>query len=288
MRTAWKVRVATWVRLDHAARGTARFTTETRSAAVRSGLRRRCSTSTRDAPGVPLLAVLGEQDLDLLGGQPPEQLGGGVTLGGIEAHVERLLALEGEPATGLVELVRGQPEVQQHRGRALHSRVRRDRAEVAEAAAHEHHARTEALEAARRAREGFRIAIDTEQAALAPRRLQQLLRVSTHADCPVHHPAPTTGAQEECHFVEKDRYVCVFGFVPAATGSFSFECARLAFGCASPCHCSAFVSLVVCCDPCRLRRIARRPSGPSARAVVERARVLALVVRPAIRPQISK
>jgi hypothetical protein len=29
---------------------------------------------------------------------------------------------------------------------------------------------------------------------------------------------------------------CVFGIIPAYTGSFSFECARLAFGCASPCH----------------------------------------------------
>jgi hypothetical protein len=37
---------------------------------------------------------------------------------------------------------------------------------------------------------------------------------------------------------------CVFGLYRVTTGSFSFECARLAFGCASPCHCSAFVSLV--------------------------------------------
>jgi hypothetical protein len=32
---------------------------------------------------------------------------------------------------------------------------------------------------------------------------------------------------------------CVFGLAPAYTGSFSFECPRLAFGCASPCHCFA-------------------------------------------------
>jgi len=38
--------------------------------------------------------------------------------------------------------------------------------------------------------------------------------------------------------------VYVFGLFRVATGSFSFECARLAFGCASPCHCPVFVSLV--------------------------------------------
>jgi hypothetical protein len=69
--------------------------------------------------------------------------------------------------------------------------------------------------------------------------------VSTHADCPVHHPAPATGAQEECHFIEKDRYVYVFGLYRVATGSFSFECARLAFGCASPSHCPGVVPFFV-------------------------------------------
>jgi hypothetical protein len=72
--------------------------------------------------------------------------------------------------------------------------------------------------------------------------------VSTHADCPVHHPAPATGAQEECHFIEKDRYVrgrCVLGLYRVATGSFSIECARLAFGCASPCHCPRAVPFSV-------------------------------------------
>jgi hypothetical protein len=74
--------------------------------------------------------------------------------------------------------------------------------------------------------------------------------VSTHADCPVHHPAPTTGPQEECHFVEENWYVngwltrCVLGLVPAATGSFILVFARLAFGYASPCHCSAIMPLV--------------------------------------------
>src|SRR5512144_744177 len=32
---------------------------------------------------------------------------------------------------------------------------------------------------------------------------------------------------------------CVYGLAPAATGNFSFECARLAFGFTSPCHCLA-------------------------------------------------
>ena len=40
-----------------------------------------------------------------------------------------------------------------------------------------------------------------------PAVLEQPLRVSTHADCPVHHPAPAPGAQEKRHFVDEDREV---------------------------------------------------------------------------------
>ena len=195
MRTAWNVRVATWVRLDHAARGTARFTTETRSAAVSQraaaplrststrAMRRACRSSPCSASRTSISSAA----------RRPSKLRGGVALARVEAHVERLLTLERESAAGFVELIRREAEVQQHRGRALHARVRRDRAQVAEAAAHQHHAGAEALQAARRARERFGVAIDTEQAALATRRLQQPLRVSTHADCPVHHQPPRRG-----------------------------------------------------------------------------------------------
>ena len=44
MRSAWKVRVATWVRRDQAARGTPALTASTRSAVIVSGERRRRST----------------------------------------------------------------------------------------------------------------------------------------------------------------------------------------------------------------------------------------------------
>jgi hypothetical protein len=89
--------------------------------------------------------------------------------------------------------------------------------------------------------------------------LEQLLGVAAHSDRAVDDPASAAGTQEEGHFVTEDwnvgvfglahsRYVfglmhtgCVFGLAPAYTGSFSIECARLAFGCASPCHCPAIV-----------------------------------------------
>ena len=97
MRTAWKVRVASWVRLDHAARGTARFTTETDQRRPQGAAAALLHEHAGDAPGVPLLAVLGEQARDLLGGQAAEQVGGGGALVGIEAHVERLLAWKEKP-----------------------------------------------------------------------------------------------------------------------------------------------------------------------------------------------
>jgi hypothetical protein len=160
----------------------------------------------RDPARVPLLAVLGEQARDLLGGQPGQQLGGRGPRAGIEAHVQGLVTLEREAAPRVVELIRRHPEVEQHRRRTLHARPGGERAEVAEAAPYQHHASAEALEPPRRAREGLGVAIDTEQATLTAR-LQELLRVSTHADCPVHHPAPASGAQEEHHLVEQHGYV---------------------------------------------------------------------------------
>src|SRR4029077_12248593 len=113
----------------------------------------------------------------------------------------------------------------------------RERAQVAEAAVLEHDARAEAREPPCRARERLGIAIDAEQARVAARALEQLLRVAAHADRAVHHPAAATGTQQEGHLVTQDREVrvfgiCmytggVFGIVPADTGSFSFEFGRL-------------------------------------------------------------
>ena len=95
MRTAWKVRVATWVRLDHAARGTARFTTETRSAAVRSGLRRRCSTSTRAMRRACRSSPYSASRTAISSAARRPSSSAAVSPSSrIEAHVERLLALE--------------------------------------------------------------------------------------------------------------------------------------------------------------------------------------------------
>src|SRR5258707_6229474 len=84
-----------------------------------------------------------------------------------------LLALEGEPAARLVELVGREPEVEEHRGGPLDAGADGERAEVAEAAVTEHHPRPEAREPLRRAREGLGIAVDAEQAGVAGRRLAE-------------------------------------------------------------------------------------------------------------------
>ncbi len=152
---------------------------------------------------MPLLAQLREQARDLLRGEAPQQLGRGHALGGIEAHVERLLALEREAAPRLVQLVRREPEVEQHRGRALHARAARERGEVAEAAVREDHARAEAREAARGARERLRIAIDAEEARVV-RALEEPLRVPAEADGPVDHPAAVPGTEHEGDLVGED------------------------------------------------------------------------------------
>jgi hypothetical protein len=49
--------------------------------------------------------------------------------------------------------------------------------------------------------------VDAEQARVRTARLEESLRVSTHADRPVYHPAPVPGAQEKRHFVDEDREV---------------------------------------------------------------------------------
>src|SRR5262249_60545630 len=71
-----------------------------------------------DAPSVTLLSVL-EQDARELGlGETGQEVGGGTTVARIEAHVEGLVVLETEAATGRLALGRRQREVAQESGGA--------------------------------------------------------------------------------------------------------------------------------------------------------------------------
>ena len=105
---------------------------------------------------------------------------------------------------------------------------------------------------------------------------EEPLRVAAEADGAVHHPAAAAWMEEEGDFVQEDWEVgghghrvlgfciltrCVFGLTPADTGSFSFECARLAFGCASPSNC--LVIRPHGYTPLSARRVRRSSSGPA-------------------------
>src|SRR6266513_58950 len=126
MRRAWKVRVATWMRVDQARRGTARLTAATRSPVVASGLALR---------------------------EPVHERGGGLAPRRVETHVERLRgAEEGEAARRLLELVRRHAEVEEDRARPCDAVRRGGAREVAEALVGEAHAPAERREARARAR----------------------------------------------------------------------------------------------------------------------------------------
>jgi hypothetical protein len=145
----------------------------------------------------------------------------------------------------------------------------------------EDHPRAEAREPARGARERLRIAIDAEEPRVV-RALEEPLRVAAEADGAVHHPAAAAWMEEEGDLVGEDGNVGGDGLTRADTGSFSFECARLAFGCASPRDCLVLHSLAphpfelqpvalhpfalvpfVVHTPLSARRVRRSSSGPA-------------------------
>ena len=114
-----------------------------------------------------------------------------------------------EAPARLVELVRGQAEVEQDGGGTADAGRFGVRAHVLEAALAEPHLVAEAREPPARALESLGVAVDPEQARALSACFQQPFSVSAHADCPVHHPAPASGAQEKRHFVHQHREVRV-------------------------------------------------------------------------------
>src|SRR5260370_876864 len=140
-------------------------------------------------------------------GRVAERAGGGAAPGGIETHVERLVFLEGEAAPGRVELVRREAQVEEYSGGRTDAGLAGVASDLPEASVAEGHPLAEAREPLARARERLGVGIQPEEPRARAPCFQHPFRVSAHADRPVHHPAPSSGAQEKRHFVGQHREV---------------------------------------------------------------------------------
>ncbi len=106
-----------------------------------------------------------------------------------------------------VELVRGKAQVEEDRGGRSDAGLAGVGSDLTEAPVAQGHPVPEAGEALASAREGLGISVQPEEACALAACFQQALRVSAHAYGPVHHPAPSSGAQEKRHFVGQHREV---------------------------------------------------------------------------------
>src|SRR5437016_2854338 len=75
-----------------------------------------------NAAGTRLFTKLAEGALDGFGGGGGEELGGALTLLGIEAHIQRALGAESEAALRRSELIGGEAEIQQDAIRRIEAR----------------------------------------------------------------------------------------------------------------------------------------------------------------------
>ena len=160
----------------------------------------------RDGPRPPLLAVL-RDDPDELRLRPlVHEVGGGERAARVHAHVERALALEGEPALGCVQLERADAEVEQHRVGPVPSLLAEDRRGVGEGRLAQLDAVRVATQALARRREGPGIAIEPDELS-AGRGAEQGRRVSAEPDGRVDEMGTRSGAQPLHHFPHHHRHV---------------------------------------------------------------------------------
>ena len=136
--------------------------------------------------------------------QPIHQRGRGLPARGIEAHVERLVALEREPPPGGVELPGRDAQVEQDRPRFGDAVLDDHPRQVGEAGVHQPRPLAEAREPAAGLPQRLGIGVEAEQAHVGPARRQQRFRVSAHAHRPVDHPAPVPRSQEKRDLVHED------------------------------------------------------------------------------------
>ena len=95
---------------------------------VRIGAARRLAITAR-APRVALFAKRGDNGRKLALGCPCHDVGRGRS-GAAHAHVERTVVAEGKPARGLVELHRGDAEVENHAIHGIPATRTRDRLQI--------------------------------------------------------------------------------------------------------------------------------------------------------------
>ena len=197
IRTAWNVRVATWRRRGHAARGTAPRTAATRSPVVRQG------PATHDRPRDPsrvrLLAVLEEDARQLLPrGAVQRARPRGSPAVGIQPHVERLVRLERESAPRLLELAGRHAEIEENRARgAMPSRGAATARRSRKLGAHEADPVAERRQPLARPRERLGIHVQPEEAHRGAASAQDRLRVTAHPHRPIDHPSLPARPQEK-------------------------------------------------------------------------------------------
>src|SRR5437773_961483 len=168
----------------------------------------------RDRPGNPprvrLLAVLDQDPRELGLGQPVHEVSGGLAAGGIEAHVERLVALEREAAPRRLELVRRHAEVEQERPRARDAVRLRRPPEVPEALPREAHALAEPREPRAGVPHCLGVHVEAQEPDGRGARHQQRLGMTTHSHRPIDHPSFAARSQEKGDLVDEHRNVNYF------------------------------------------------------------------------------
>ena len=177
-----------------------------------------------DRPGdlarEPLLPEVAEDALEVAHVIPVEHVRGGAAGGLVHPHVERRVGAVGEAAVDLVQLQRGDAEVEEDRVGPVqpevgeHGRhVVADRVDAGEAVA-------EASEPAGRERERLRVAVDADGAGLRAM-LEERLGVAAHAERAVHEDrslALEGGSEQLDAAPEHDGHVPLGGGTPRLGG----------------------------------------------------------------------
>ena len=140
-----------------------------------------------DPPGGALLAELEEDVGEVALGEPVDEIGGGGA-GPAHAHVERPVPEEGEAALGLVELHRGDADVEHHAVERRRARRGRDAVERAEASRHQRQPVAEAGRPGRGALQRLGVPVDADH----PRRpgVEERPRIAAGAEGAVEPGAP--------------------------------------------------------------------------------------------------
>ena len=98
----------------------------------RAGYRSTLNDAASNAPGAPLVAVSAQQFRQFRLGQEVDEVKGGTAATGIEPHVDRTVVLKRESSRRIVELIAGEPKVEEHAIGPVESVGRGDPRQVAE------------------------------------------------------------------------------------------------------------------------------------------------------------